>query len=67
MNTKRYTWYNLAYGLLALNTEALNEEYCYEYIKKYKRFPKPEVLPRNELVNKIRILQQMGMKSSRKM
>ena len=53
-------WYNLGYGVGAVNLDELNKAYCLEFYNIYSKFPRPSILSRAVLINEIRKLQQIA-------
>jgi hypothetical protein len=45
-----------------LNIETLNEEFCYAYFNVYNKLPKPDRLPKDELLVQINRLNQIKRK-----
>ena len=57
-------WYNLGYGKSAVNLEELNKHYCMEFYNIFGKLPKPNNLTRPVLINEIRKLQQIAVKTN---
>jgi hypothetical protein len=53
-------WYNLGYGVGAVNMEELNKQYCLEYYSLFGKMPEPSNYSRPVLINEIRKLQTMS-------
>ena len=57
-------WYNLGYGISAVNTQELNEVYCIEFYNLFGKLPEPNNMRRAMLLNEIRKLQSSSARPS---
>jgi hypothetical protein len=62
--SKQDKWYNLGYGIGAVNMEELNKQYCLEYYSLFGKMPEPTHYSRPVLINEIRKLQMMSNDST---
>ena len=62
--TKTGRWYNLGYGIGAVNTQELNEIYCIEFYNLFGKLPEPSNMRRAVLLNEIRKLQSSSARTS---
>lgn len=62
--TKTDKWYNLGYGISAVNTDELNTIYCMEFYSMFGKLPQPSNMRRAVLLNEIRKLQQYNRSSA---
>lgn len=57
-------WYNLGYGIGAVNTDELNTIYCEEFYSMFGKLPEPSNMRRAVLLNEIRKLQSSSARPS---
>lgn len=57
-------WYNLGYGIGAVNTDELNTIYCEEFYSMFGKLPEPSNMRRDVLLNEIRKLQSSSARTS---
>ena len=57
-------WYNLGYGIGAVNTDELNTIYCEEFYNLFGKLPEPSNMRRAVLLNEIRKLQSSSARPS---
>ena len=62
--SKTDKWYNLGYGISAVNTQELNEIYCIEFYNLFGKLPEPSNMRRAVLLNEIRKLQSSSARTS---
>ncbi|WBF78056.1 hypothetical protein MEP401_gp03 [Methylophilales phage MEP401] len=62
--SKTDKWYNLGYGIGAVNTDELNTIYCMEFYSMFGKLPQPSNMSRPVLLNEIRKLQQYNRSSA---